>query len=231
MNEIWIIGMGRFGQMATERLAKIHPRSHLVLVDPNGDHLQQGNGPHRTLVPMDGVSFLDQQLSLEKGPDWIIPALPVHLAAQWCLARLKKRGLNQIRIPSEIDGLVPNPMRDPSDQIYVSHADFICPDNCAEPTAICTVTQKKRQVDMFDLLGSIRISGWSSLVARSYQLAPGVGGYRPRRLFDLLYRVEKMKKNCLLSTACRCHGVITGLGYPRIGDGDGDHENILFTEG
>jgi hypothetical protein len=112
-----------------------------------------------------------------------------------------------------MDDLVPNPMRDPSGQIYVSHADFICPDDCAEPAAICTVTGKKRQADMFDLLGRIRISGFSSRVVRSYQLAPGVGGYRPRQLFDILKQVEKTQKNYLLSTACRCHGVITGLGY------------------
>ncbi len=213
MKEIWIIGMGRFGQLAADRLAQIHHRYHLILVDPDREHLRQGTGPHRTLEPMEGISFLDQRLNPEKAPDWIIPALPVHLAAQWCLARLEKRGLRRIRIPPEMDDLVPNPMRDPSGQIYVSHADFICPDDCAEPAAICTVTGKKRQADMFDLLGRIRISGFSSRVVRSYQLAPGVGGYRPRQLFDMLKQVEKTQENYLLSTACRCHGVITGLGY------------------
>ncbi len=213
MKEIWIIGMGRFGQLAADRLTKISPRYHLVLVDPDRDHLQQENGPHRTIKPMDGVSFLDQQLRPEKGPEWIIPALPVHLAAQWCLARLGNHGLRQIGIPFEIDALVPNPMRDTSGQVYVSHADFICPDDCAEPAAICTVTRKKRRADMFELLGSVRMPGFLSLTVRSYQLAPSVGGYRPRQLFDLLKQVKQNKKKYLLSTACRCHGVITGLGY------------------
>ena len=213
MKEIWIIGMGRFGRLAAGRLAATHPRSHLVLVDPDRNHLRQGRGPRRTLEPMDGVSFLDRRLNPENAPDWIIPALPVHLAARWCLARLGKYGLRQVDIPSGMNDLVPHPMRDPSGQVYVSHADFICPDDCAEPATICTVTRKKRRADMFDLLGSIRMPGFLSLTVRSFQLAPGVGGYRPRQLFGLLKQVEQHKEKYLLSTACRCHGVITGLGY------------------
>jgi len=213
MKEIWIIGMGRFGRLAAGRLAKIHPRHHLVLVDPDRNHLRQGRGPRRTLEPMDGISFLDQRLTQENAPDWIIPTLPVHLAAQWCLARLRKYGLAPVAIPPEVDGLVPRPIRDPAGRVYVSHADFICPDDCPEPAGVCTATGKKRRTDMFDRLARIRIPGFSSHVVRSYQLAPGVGGYRPGQLFDLLKHIEQNKKKCLLSTACRCHGVITGLGY------------------
>jgi len=213
MKEIWIIGLGRFGQLAADRLARIHPRHHLILVDPDGERLRQGKAARRTLEQEDGVSFLDQRLNPEKAPDWIVPALPVHLAAQWCLARLGKHGLRQIGIPAEIDSLVPHPMRDLPGQVFVSHADFICPDDCAEPAVICTVTRKKRKTDMFDLLERIRISGFLSLVVRSYQLAPGVGGYRPRQLFDLLHGLEKCGKKYLVSTACRCHGVVTGLEY------------------
>jgi hypothetical protein len=66
MKEIWIIGMGRFGQLAADRLAQIHHRYHLILVDPDREHLRQGTGPHRTLEPMEGISFLDQRLIRKK---------------------------------------------------------------------------------------------------------------------------------------------------------------------
>lgn len=213
MKEIWIIGIGQFGLLAAEKLPKIHNRHHFVLVDPDRENLLRGGGPNRTLEPMDGVSFLHQRLNSEKAPDWIIPALPIHLAAEWCLVRQGLKGLRQIVIPSDIDRLVPNPVRDPSGNLYISHADFICPDDCAEPAQICTVTQESRNTDMFELLGSNRISKFRSLVMRSYQLCPGVGGYRPRQLFDLLKQVEIIGEDFLLSTACRCHGVMTGLGY------------------
>ena len=223
MKEIWIIGIGQFGLLATERLAKKYNKHHLVLVDPDRKNLLQGEGPNRTLELMDGVSFLDQRLNSEKTPeriipdwiipDWIIPALPIHLAAEWCLVRQGLNGLERMAIPSEIDPLIPNQMRDPSGNIFVSHANFICPEDCAEPTKICTVTQKRRKTDMFELLGKIRISKFQPIAVRSYQLCPGVGGYRPRQLFDLLKQVENIKGSFLLSTACRCHGVMTGLGY------------------
>ena len=213
MKEIWIIGIGQFGLIAAERLAKEYNGHHFVLVDPDRENLMRGDGPNRTLEQMDGVSFLDQRLHASKAPDWIIPALPIHLAAEWCLVRQNLKGLRRIDLPSDIDQNVPNPIRDPAGNIYVSHADFLCPDDCDEPADICTVTQMRRNTNMFELLERIRISKFQSLVVRSYQLGPGIGGYRPRQLFSLLKQVEKIDEDLLVSTACRCHGVMTGLGY------------------
>jgi hypothetical protein len=64
---------------------------------------------------------------------------------------------------------------------------------------------------MFELLRDIQFPPWESLVIRSHQLGPGVGGYRTQELFDLADRIEKTRGPILLSTACRCHGVMTGL--------------------
>jgi len=213
MKETWIIGSGRFGLLALERLAKIRSGHHIVVVDADRENLSRGAGADRTLEQMDGVEFLNQRLRPATAPEWIIPALPVHLAAQWCLARQGLQGLRQIAVPADVDPDVPNPARDPAGNLYTSHADFICPDDCVESAGICTVTQKRRTADMFELLGRIRLSGFQSLVIRSHQLGPGVGGYRPRQLFNLLEQIKEGGKDFLLSTACRCHGVMTGLGY------------------
>jgi len=48
-------------------------------------------------------------------------------------------------------------------------------------------------------------------VVASRQLAPGVGGYAPRRLLDLAATVAKAPGPLLIATACRCHGVVHGL--------------------
>ncbi len=213
MKEIWIIGIGRFGRMAVEGLAKTHAGHHLVLVDPDGENLSQAQGPNRALVQMDGVLFVHQRLAASEKPDWIIPALPVHLAAQWCLAERNAKGLKQIDIPPAVDRHAPNPTRDDLGNLYVTHADFRCPDKCDEPAEICTITRKKRHTNMFTLLGQIPIPNFESLVIRSHQLGPGIGGYRPAQLFKLLDGIDGSEKDVLISTACRCHGVMTGLGF------------------
>lgn len=213
MKEIWIIGAGRFGLLAVERLSAVFRGCHFIIVDPDKASLLRAEGSNRTLEQAEGVSFLDQRMHSPTAPDWIIPALPIHLAAEWCLTRLKIEGLHRIVIPFEVDPLVPNPLRGPGGDIFISHADFVCPDDCEEPESICTVTQENRCLDMYTLLGGIQIFEYLPLVIRSYQLGPGIGGYRPSQLFDLVKLVGNKENKYLLSTACRCHGVMTSLGY------------------
>jgi hypothetical protein len=93
----------------------------------------------------------------------------------------------------------------------VSHADFRCPDDCDEPQDICTITRKKRKQNMYELLGKMHSEPFKALNIRSYQLGPGIGGYRTEQLLALMEKVKQAKGPILLSTACRCHGVITGL--------------------
>jgi hypothetical protein len=64
---------------------------------------------------------------------------------------------------------------------------------------------------MHDLLGNLVIEPFKSLNIRSQQLGPGIGGYCAEQLLELKATVEQATGPILLSTACRCHGVITGL--------------------
>ena len=89
MKKIWIIGLGQFGLHAVRYLSKKNKNIQFVLVDPVEAKLMQAAGPNRSLEPADGVSFLERNLGSDEEPDWIIPALPIHLAAEWCLARQK----------------------------------------------------------------------------------------------------------------------------------------------
>jgi hypothetical protein len=212
IEEIWIIGVGRFGSLAYRRLSERAKKRHFVLVDPIKENLLRCEGPDVSLEQSDGVDFLTRHLHPnERKPGWIIPALPVHLAAEWILSRLRSQGFRRIPVLPKIEPLLPNPMRGSEGNIYVSHANFRCPDDCAEPRDLCTVTQKPRKQNMFDLLRELRIPGFRSLVIRSYQLGPGIGGYGPEQLFALLRDVEHTPRHLLVCTACRCHGVITGL--------------------
>lgn len=211
MEEIWIIGVGQFGHLAWERLSGRRQNTHFVLVDPSAENLSRCEGDHISKEHTDGVGFLSQHLTHTDGPAWIIPALPVHLAAEWLLEYLGPRQIQRVIPPPELDPRLPHPIRGQSGDIYVTHATFKCPDDCAEPRDICTVTGKKRKRNMFEVLGEISLPPFQSLVVRSHQLGPGIGGYRPRQLRGLLQHMEQASGPFLISTACRCHGVVTGL--------------------
>jgi hypothetical protein len=211
MEEIWIIGVGQFGFIAFDRLSKSGKERRFVLVDPVKKNLLRCKGPNIALEQADGVAFLDHHLTTPNSPDWIIPALPVHLAAEWFLLRLGAEQLRRVTLPPEIEPLLPNPIRGSDGNLYVSHADFRCPDDCAEPRDVCTVTGEPRKRNMFEILGDLQLSPFKALTIRSHQLGAGIGGYRTKHLFALLDKVEQSRGHLLVSTACRCHGVITAL--------------------
>ncbi len=211
MKTIWIIGVGKFGRRAYQTLAQEANHLNFVLVDPDNKNLEQHQGTNCEIACMDGVAFLRRNLKASHAPDWIIPALPVHLAAEWCLATVKAPRFRRCKIPSTLDRQVPNPMRVLDGNLYASHAHFKCPDDCDEPDDICTITRQPRKEDMFTLLKRLDAKPFRSTVIRSHQLGPGIGGYRPEQLFRLLDEVERSQTPLLICTACRCHGVITGL--------------------
>jgi hypothetical protein len=80
---------------------------------------------------------------------------------------------------------------------------------------MCSVTRKRRQANLFELIQNIKVPGYKTLVVRSRQLAPGVGGYQLSTLWRLLEAVKSSKKDILFATACRCHGVINALRFDR----------------
>ena len=211
MEKIWIIGAGRFGLLSLDHLAESHEDARFVLVDSDIKGIELFDCSSCSVEESDGVEFLHRHLHPENAPDWIIPALPVHLAAEWCLRRLGPDLVQRTVLPYGADSHIPHPIRGESGDIYVTHATFLCPDRCSEPETLCTVTGKPRPRNMFELLADIQVPGFRSLAIRSHQLAPGVGGYRPQALFELLEAVKNSDIPMIVSTACRCHGVLTGI--------------------
>ena len=211
MEEIWIIGVGRFGQIAFHRLSEAGRERRFVLVDPVADNLRRCKSATARLEISDGIEFLEKNFTGGSSPDWIIPALPVHLAAEWFLLHMGPSKLKRLPLPSELDGLVPNPIRGSEGNLYVSHADFRCPEDCDEPRDICSIARKTRHQNMYDLLLNLSLKPFDSLNMRSYQLGPGIGGYRSEHLLEMQATIEQATGPVLLSRACRCHGVITAL--------------------
>ena len=211
METVWIMGVGRFGSAAVKRLSKQHKDWQFVLVDSDRENLLSAKGLNTAIEHSDGIRFLNDHLKPGAQVSWIIPSLPIHLAWEWCRMKLGPDRLTRSLLSSGIDLLLPNPMHGANGDIYASNADFICPDNCKEPEAFCTVTKRPRKQDMFSLLEALHYKEYTPIVLRSRQLAPGIGGYKPAQLFSFLKKIERQKGSLLLCTACCCHGVITGV--------------------
>jgi len=213
MKHIWIIGFGKFGAHAARQVLMREPGAGITAVDPDPARLAPWKDRIRT-VQADGVAFVVEQLARGQLPDTIVAALPVHLAYEWLLQTVQAiRPVEPVAVPAPVIDRLPHPIIGTGGVVYASHADFLCPDTCAEPAAVCSVTRRARPVDMFRLIREITC-GVTPVVVRSRQLAPGVGGYPPEALFAAASRIEHLFGDVLLATACRCHAVVHALRLP-----------------
>jgi hypothetical protein len=179
------------------------------VVDANPEALEHLSHLPGEKISCDGASYLAEHLFTDVSPAWIIPAVPIHLAFEWLrLKILDERPVELIAVPSEIEAVLPNPIKGTEGQLFVSYADFICPDKCTEPFDLCTFTGKPRKGLLYKQLENVVYEDFTSVVIRSHQLAPGVGGFRPEALEKALPRVFECKGSVLFSTACFCHGVV-----------------------
>ncbi len=206
-----IIGCGHFGRRAAEQLLKKDPHSKIIAVDKN-------SGAFKTLslllietMVCDGLSYLNQFLSEGRTVNYIIPSVPFHLAFEFILLRLKPFGARRAKLPS-LFGL-PNPEIGKTGDLYTSLADFLCPEDCPGPSQYCTVTRRKREKPLYQVLKDLQ-GRFESKVIVSQQLSSGVGGFRLKALLALSGEIQKQKDSrrlVLISTASRCHGVTSAL--------------------
>ncbi len=209
--EMFILGAGRFGYIAAKRLSRLHPEARFTVVDDEEEQLDRIHKDFGLPVCVhEAASFLGIADVDERA--WIIPAVPIHLAFEWLKDKLNGKGRSHsIPVPLAVDGQIPNPLRTPGGTVYSSFATFQCPDGCNEPDAICTQTGKPRQGELFERLTQIEVPGFEVVVIRSFQLAPGVGGYPMSRLMEALSGIVQKTGSYLIGTSCRCHGVIDCL--------------------
>jgi hypothetical protein len=208
-----IIGCGYFGSRAAEKLLRKNPHSKIIAVDKNKRRLQKISGLPVETTRSDGVAYLNQFLSSGRKVDYIVPAVPFHLAFEFILSQLKPLGGKRRKVPP-LSGL-PNPMIGRTGDLYTSLANFLCSEDCPEPARYCTATGERREKPLYQILKDIEGS-FESKVIRSLQLAPGAGGFKPEALLDVLKNIKKRTKPhrpILISTASRCHGVTSALSF------------------
>jgi threonine dehydrogenase-like Zn-dependent dehydrogenase len=214
MESFLVLGAGRFGSLAVQRILAREEVSRLVVVDRDVHVLEKLTEMPIEIVEQDAIDFLVH--SPGHGSDWIVPAVPVHVAFVWLCRQLAQEGtITPLAAPSALYQKIPNPMRGKAGTLYTSFATFHCPDDCKEPEEMCRVTQERRETNLYDLIQQIEVQDYKTLVVRSHQLTPGVGGYQFLTLWQLLDAARSAKKNIIVSTACRCHGVINALRFTR----------------
>lgn len=209
MKTYWIIGGGHFGRRSAHSIRNQEYDSEILLIDKQSSICNHLERKGFETVCMEGVRYLETHLITDHHPDWIIPAIPVHVAYEWIKSRLVRQyHLKPVPLPSPLKAILPNPFQTKSDQLYISNADFICPENCSEPDEICTYTGKPRPRNLNDYLKNLQYKNFKPVVIYSQQLLPGVGGYTPKALHSALKEIETSPGQILLGTACRCHGVL-----------------------
>jgi hypothetical protein len=209
VTNFWIIGGGKFGLRAAESLGKKHSLNSLTIVEKDKTVCAQLDRLGFETVCTDGIQYLERKLTGAHDPDWIVPAIPLHVAYEWIRIKLSKtRRVQKIAVPNDLVTALPHPIKAGTGRLFISIADFKCPEDCPEPDEICTYTGEPRLMVLHEFLKSIRRKDIKTVVIRSHQLAPGVGGYTPRALFAALKEIEATQRPVSLSTACSCHGVI-----------------------
>ena len=127
MTSILVLGAGKFGLKAIRFLSqKKHNRITVVDADPERCEALIGEGIDA--VSADGIAYLAGSLKDPGPPDWIIPAIPLHVAFQWLQKTLPEgTTLDLLPVPEKVRALLPNPVEGTAGQVYISYADFICP--------------------------------------------------------------------------------------------------------
>ena len=190
-------------------LSKNHSLTNLTIVEKEKAVCKHIDRLGFEAVCMDGIRYLERNLARAPYPDWIVPAIPLHVAYEWIKTKLSKtHNVQKIAAPNDLVTKLPHPINAETGKFYISIADFKCPESCAEPDEICTYTGEPRLMVLHEFLKSIQRKDLKTVVIRSHQLAPGVGGYPPQTLFAALNKIEAAQEPIILSTACSCHGIM-----------------------
>jgi hypothetical protein len=209
-SRFWILGAGRFGQIALKRIRENDPEAAITVVDQKPVSFACSGV---SVIQEDANAWLKRMLVKDAPVDVLVPAVPEHVVAAWLSCKLEVRfDVDALQISDRWLATLPNACRGGRGRVYVSHADFICPDDCPEPKQTCTRTGRVRPMDLFRLLKKSAPENIFPIVLRSHQLLPGVGGIYPA---DLWWALDTAIINChqplMIATACRCHGVVDFL--------------------
>lgn len=207
MEKVLVLGAGKFGKKAVSYFSGI--TRQIVVVDHNPGVLLFAGNDRILPVCSDGVSYLAGNDLL--GFDWIVPALPLHVAFAWLLARLKNDGIRAVSVPPGL--ILPGCSYLQDGTVCATLSDHLCPEDCPGPDGHCYLTGEEHKLPLFRQLSALHVDGFIIHLLRSYQLAPGLGGFTPTQLKNLLLAVSGRRLPGLLISSCDCHAVINAFAF------------------
>ena len=207
-----IVGAGHFGKRAA-RILRETSDSPILIVDKDKDRFEPIEALDTEKIVSDGIRFLAKNIQSLNPSSFIVPAIPVHLASEWLKIYLEDHGwkIKPSKVPAEIIPRLPHTWQGTGGTLLISNADFLCPDDCPEPSDHCPMTGETRSEPLHNLLNSLIVPHHQMHVIRSRQLAPGLGGYKAEDLTNLHTKVTQEEGKWLVGTACKCHGALTGV--------------------
>ncbi len=209
-----ILGAGKFGRLALERLSGQEAQAEFLVVERASQALAAARSltsARAQWLEAEAGAFLAESLNQAEAWDWLIPAIPEHVAFIWLRqGLLAGTDWETIEVPALVATLTPLAIRGREGELYLSRARHLCPDDCAEPE-VCPVTGEPRETPLYEELAALEVPGFRTAVISSRQLAPGVGGFPPVRLAALAQELADLGGKALVATACRCHGVVHAL--------------------
>lgn len=186
-------------------------KSRVWIIDHSPEALDQKEPLPGIRVLADGPKFLTKYQDWIKDEDWVIPALPIHLAWKWLDLNLKTTHRpDAVSPPREFGSGLPY-SEFLGKGLFVSYASFVCPENCPSPVRHCFKTKEKRGVPLWKFITDRRCQYGTLGVIESRQLGPGVGGFPFKELRRIRTEALMGHPPFFVATACRCHGVIHGL--------------------
>ena len=117
-SNIYILGAGHFGMRAAEALRKRSPETKITVVDIDKKALKEAADLGFDPAPMDAISFLLLNEKRMTPEDWIVPAVPIHVAYEWVRQQLRREAVfSELAVPEEVVAKLPNPSRGEQGQV------------------------------------------------------------------------------------------------------------------
>jgi hypothetical protein len=207
MERVLVLGAGKFGRKALRAFAGRARR--IVVVDYNPAALVFADDDLIEPVCAEGITYLTGNECQEY--DWIIPALPLHVAYAWLLARLKGIGIISTAVPRSV--AVPGCFYAANGTVYATLSAHICPEDCPGPEDFCYLTGEEREKPLYRLLSTLHVDGYTTHLLHSRQLAPGIGGFSLPQLENLLADVAGSRLPGLVVSSCACHAVMSAFDF------------------
>lgn len=203
-----LVGFGKFGRLAFDRLKTRFSSADFIIVDPILNLDSSLSNERIQLFPGNWGAFLADCHEL-LDPDLIVPVAPSNIAVTYIL--VSKPETEPTDLPKEVALNFQNFSFVDRSTMWMSHANFMCPDDCEEEET-CAITGTRR-TPMFNKIQDISVSGFQTLVIRSSQVLPGVGAYT---FHDLRLICESVVpgKNYLIATSCKCHAIMSAIVAP-----------------